>query len=107
MFQRHVPATGPVAMQPHGARSGRVGHASGLPPRRGQKRPRAGPGHWSCALMVARGVRRRQCIAPELHQVHQTVLAYVPAEQAEGEICRADEFERHRGLNSKLDELWS
>jgi hypothetical protein len=57
--------------------------------------------------MVARGVRRRQRIAPELHQVNQTVLAYVPAEQVEIEICRADELERHRGLNSELDEMWS
>jgi hypothetical protein len=57
--------------------------------------------------MVARGVRRRQRIAPELHQVNQTVLAYVPTEQVEVEICRADELERHRGLNSELDEMWS
>jgi insertion element IS1 protein InsB len=39
--------------------------------------------------------------------VNQTVLASVPAEHVEVEICRVDELEWHRGLSSELDELWS
>jgi insertion element IS1 protein InsB len=39
--------------------------------------------------------------------VNQTVLAYVPAEHVEVEICRVDELERHRGLSAELDEMWS
>jgi insertion element IS1 protein InsB len=39
--------------------------------------------------------------------VNHALLAHVPAEQVEVEICRADELEARRGLSSELDEMWS
>jgi insertion element IS1 protein InsB len=39
--------------------------------------------------------------------VNYTVLAHVPPEQVEVELCRADELDRQRGLTSELDEMWS
>jgi insertion element IS1 protein InsB len=39
--------------------------------------------------------------------VNQALLAALPPEQVEVEICRADELEVHRGLTSELDEMWS
>jgi insertion element IS1 protein InsB len=39
--------------------------------------------------------------------VNHAVLAYVHPQQAEVEICRADELEGRRGLSAELDEMWS
>jgi IS1 family transposase len=35
------------------------------------------------------------------------VLAHVHPEQVEGELCRAADLARRRGLTSELDEMWS
>jgi insertion element IS1 protein InsB len=35
------------------------------------------------------------------------VLAHVPPEQIEVEICRTEELALRRGLTSELDEMWS
>jgi hypothetical protein len=40
----------------------------------------------------------------DLQPVHHAVLAHLNPEQAEVEICRADEFEQRSGLSSELDE---
>jgi transposase-like protein len=45
--------------------------------------------------------------APALHQVNQALLASMPPEQVEVEICRVDELEGRHGLSSELDEMWS
>jgi insertion element IS1 protein InsB len=42
-----------------------------------------------------------------LHHVNHAVLANLPAEQVEVEICRAEELAQRRGLSSELDEMWS
>jgi insertion element IS1 protein InsB len=39
--------------------------------------------------------------------VNHALLAHVPAEQVEAELCRADKLEARRGLHSELDEMWS
>jgi insertion element IS1 protein InsB len=39
--------------------------------------------------------------------VKHTLLASVPPEQVEVEICRAEELEVCRGLDSELDEMWA
>ena len=39
--------------------------------------------------------------------MNHTVLAYIHPAQVEVAIYRADELERHRGLSSELDEMWS
>jgi hypothetical protein len=39
--------------------------------------------------------------------VNHVLLASLHPEQVEGELCRADELERRRGLTSELDEIWS
>jgi insertion element IS1 protein InsB len=39
--------------------------------------------------------------------VNHAVLEYVPPEQVEVELCRAEELARRRGLTSELDEMWS
>jgi hypothetical protein len=42
-----------------------------------------------------------------LQQVNYAVLQHLRPDEVEMEICRADELEVHRGLNSELDEMWS
>ena len=39
--------------------------------------------------------------------MNQTVLAIWNPEQIEVVICRSDELEARRGLDSELDEMWS
>ena len=39
--------------------------------------------------------------------MNQTVLTSVSAAHVEVGICRVDELERHRGLRSELDDMWS
>jgi hypothetical protein len=45
--------------------------------------------------------------APELHQVNHALLAALPPDQVEVELCRADELEVRRGLASEFDDMWS
>src|SRR5256886_3382990 len=44
---------------------------------------------------------------PELQPVNHAVLQHLQPDEVEVEICRADELEVRRGLNSELDEMWS
>lgn len=39
--------------------------------------------------------------------MHQAVLKHLHPAHVEGELCRADELGRRRGLHSALDEMWS
>ena len=42
-----------------------------------------------------------------MQAVNQAVLAFLPPEQVEVEIWRADALEVRRGLSSELDDMWS